>query len=82
MQNKITLPCMISEETREFEAQIEISKYAKLNKKSSKVSVEIMMKNFYENASVLSYFNEIIFEKYNEKKVSIFSKRGFPTTSS
>jgi hypothetical protein len=25
MQNKITLPCMISEETREFEAQIEIS---------------------------------------------------------
>ena len=25
MQNKITLPCVISEETREFEAKIEIS---------------------------------------------------------
>ena len=29
----------------------------------------------YENASILSYFNEIIFEKYNEKKVNIFSKK-------
>ena len=38
------------------------SKYAKLNKKSSKASVEKMMKNYYENASILSYFNEIIFE--------------------
>ena len=45
-----------------------VSKYAKLNKKSSKASVEKMMKNYYENASILSYFNEIIFEKYNEKK--------------
>ena len=58
-----------------FEAQIEVSKYAKLNKKSSKASVEKMMKNYYENASILSYFNEIIFEKYNEKKVNIFSKK-------
>ena len=56
-----------------FEAQIEVSKYAKLNKKNSKASVEKMMKNYYENASILSYFNEIIFEKYNEKKVNIFS---------
>ena len=58
-----------------FEAQIEVSKYAKLNKKNSKASVEKMMKNYYENASILSYFNEIIFEKYNEKKVNIFSKK-------
>ena len=58
-----------------FEAQIEVSKYAKLNKKSSKVSVEKMMKNYYENASILSYFNEIVFEKYNEKKANIFSKK-------
>ena len=58
-----------------FEAQIEVSKYAKFNKKSSKASVEKMMKNYYENASILSYFNEIIFEKYNEKKVNIFSKK-------
>ena len=58
-----------------FEAQIEVSKYAKLNKKSSKASVEKMMKNYYENASILSYFNEIVFEKYNEKKANIFSKK-------
>ena len=58
-----------------FEAQIEVSKCAKLNKKSSKASVEKMMKSYYENASILSYFNEIIFEKYNEKKVNIFSKK-------
>ena len=57
-----------------FEAQIEVSKYAKLNKKSSKASVEKMMKNYYENASILSYFNEIIFEKYNEKSKHIFKK--------
>ena len=58
-----------------FEAQIEVSKYAKLSKKSSKISVEKMMKDFYENASILSYFNEIIYEKYNEKSESIFSKK-------
>jgi [protein-PII] uridylyltransferase len=33
------------------------------------------MKNYYEMASVLSYFNEIIFEKYNERLPSIFSKK-------
>ena len=50
-----------------FEAQVEISKKAKLGKKSAKKSVEKMMKKFYEMASVLSYFNEIVYEKYNEK---------------
>ena len=58
-----------------FEAQVEISTYAKLNKKSSKLSVEKMMKDFYENASILSYFNEIIYERFNEKTESIFSKK-------
>ena len=36
------------------------------------MSVEAMMKHFYENASVLSYFNEIVFEKFNEKKDVIY----------
>ena len=50
-----------------FEAQIDISKKAKLGKKTAKESVESMMKTFYENAAVLSYFNDIVFEKYNER---------------
>ena len=58
-----------------FEAQIEVSNHAKLSSKSPKISVEKMMKNYYEMASVLSYFNEMIFEKYNEKLPSIFSKK-------
>ena len=58
-----------------FEAQIEVSKNAKLNNVSSKNSVEIMMKKYYESASTLSYFNEIIFEKYVEKSQSIFSRK-------
>ncbi|RZO28047.1 MAG: [protein-PII] uridylyltransferase [SAR86 cluster bacterium] len=51
----------------DFEAQIEISKKAKLGKRTTKKSVEMMMKKFYEMASSLSYFNEIVYEKYNEK---------------
>ena len=51
----------------DFEAQVEISKKAKLGKRTSKKSVEMMMKKFYEMASSLSYFNEIVYEKYNEK---------------
>ncbi len=51
----------------DFEAQIEISKKAKLGKRTAKKSVEMMMKKFYEMASTLSYFNEIVYEKYNEK---------------
>ena len=34
-----------------------------------------MMKKYYESASTLSYFNEIIFEKYVEKSQSIFSRK-------
>ena len=51
----------------DFEAQVEISKKAKLGKRTAKKSVETMMKKFYEMASSLSYFNEIVYEKYNEK---------------
>ncbi len=51
----------------DFEAQVEISKKAKLGKRTTKKSVEMMMKKFYEMASSLSYFNEIVYEKYNEK---------------
>ena len=50
-----------------FEAQIEISKKAKVKARSTKESVEKMMRNFYENVSRLSYFNEIVYEKFNEK---------------
>ena len=50
-----------------FEAQVDISKKAKLGKRTAKKSVEKMMKNFYEMASSISYFNEIVYEKYNEK---------------
>ena len=60
----------------DFEAQIEISKKAKLGKRTAKKSVEMMMKKFYEMASSLSYFNEIVYEKYNEKypRKSFFKK--------
>ena len=51
----------------DFEAQVEISRKAKLGKRTAKKSVEMMMKTFYEMASTLSYFNEIVYEKYNEK---------------
>ena len=50
-----------------FEAQVEIAKKAKLGKRTAKKSVEKMMKNFYEMASSISYFNEIVYEKYNER---------------
>jgi len=58
-----------------FEAQVEISKKAKLGKKSAKNSVEKMMKKFYEMASVLSYFNEIVYEKYSEKYPKNYLKK-------
>ena len=58
-----------------FEAQVEISKKAKLGKRSAKNSVEKMMKKFYEMASVLSYFNEIVYEKYSEKYPKNYLKK-------
>ena len=50
-----------------LDLKTEISKKAKLGKRTTKKSVEMMMKKFYEMASSLSYFNEIVYEKYNEK---------------
>ncbi len=62
-----------------FESQIEISRNAKLvRKKNIKGSVEKMMKRYYEMASVLSYFNNIVFEKYNERGPKVFSKNSNP----
>ena len=50
-----------------FESQLEISKSAKLNKKTGKVSVEKMLKDFYGHASNLSNFNDMVFETFQEK---------------
>ena len=59
---------LISKKNRlNFESQIEISK--KLNKvteKDTKSSVEKMMRKYYEMAAEISYFNNTVFEKYNE----------------
>tara|TARA_A200000113_G_scaffold72124_1_gene63053 strand:+ start:7067 stop:9568 length:2502 start_codon:yes stop_codon:yes gene_type:complete len=54
-----------------FEAQIDISKIAKLKTKNTNRSVEIMMKKFYEMASILTHFNELVFETYKEKDLKI-----------
>ena len=54
-----------------FEAQIDISKIAKLKTKNTNRSVEIMMKKFYEMASILTGFNELVFETYKEKDLKI-----------
>ncbi|MFL2710362.1 MAG: [protein-PII] uridylyltransferase [SAR86 cluster bacterium] len=58
-----------------FEAQIEVSKELHDGTKKSTTMLESMMKNYYEMASAISYFNEIIFEKYVEKPQSIFFKK-------
>ena len=50
-----------------FEAQVEIARKAKLGTRTAKSSVEKMMKRFYEMASLISYINEIVYEKYIEK---------------
>ena len=54
-----------------FEAQLDISKIAKLKTKNTNRSVEIMMKKFYEMASILTHFNELVFETYKEKDLKI-----------
>ena len=54
-----------------FEAQLDISKIAKLETKNANESVEMMMKKFYEMASTLTEFNELVFETYKEKNIKI-----------
>jgi len=49
-----------------FETQLEISSLAKLRKNKANKSVEEMMKRYYEMASALSHFNNIVFEKFGE----------------
>ena len=57
-----------------FETQLEISSLAKLKKNKTNKTVEEMMKRYYEMASVLSHFNNIVFEKFNEINSSSFKK--------
>ena len=54
-----------------FEAQLDISKIAKLKTQNANESVEMMMKKFYEMASTLTEFNELVFETYKEKNIKI-----------
>ena len=57
-----------------FETQLEISSLAKLRKNKTNKTVEEMMKKYYEMASVLSHFNSIVFEKFDEINSSRFKK--------
>ena len=57
-----------------FETQLEISSLAKLRKNKTNKTVEEMMKRYYEMASVLSHFNSIVFEKFDEMNSSRFKK--------
>ena len=66
---------IISKKNRlNFESQIEISKQAELKQSSDKKSVETMMKRYYENASNLSNFNNLILETFKEKNVFVITK--------
>ena len=66
---------IISKKNRlNFESQIEISKQAKLKQSSDKKSVEMMMKRYYENASNLSNFNNLVLETFKEKNVFVITK--------
>ena len=55
-----------------FETQIEIANMAKLSESTSKRSVESMMQQYYENAAILSNFNNLVFEIYKEKGIFVF----------
>ena len=66
---------IISKKNRlNFESQIEISKQAELKQSSDKKSVEMMMKRYYENASNLSNFNNLVLETFKEKNVFVITK--------
>ena len=54
-----------------FESQLDISKLAKLKLNNSNKAVEEMMKSFYEMASSLSYFNNLVFETFEEENLKI-----------
>ena len=66
---------IISKKNRlNFETQVEISSIAKLPKDKKNKSVELMMKKYYEMASVISDFNNIVFDKYQEMYISKIKK--------
>ena len=48
---------------------------AKLSESTSKRSVESMMQQYYENASILSNFNNLVFEVYKEKGIFVFKRK-------
>ena len=58
-----------------FETQIEIANMANLSESTSKRSVESMMQKYYENAAILSNFNNLVFEIYREKGIFAFKKK-------
>tara|TARA_B100000767_G_scaffold66230_1_gene62625 strand:- start:1213 stop:3723 length:2511 start_codon:yes stop_codon:yes gene_type:complete len=66
---------IISKKNRlNFDSQVEISKHAELKQSSDKRSVEMMMKRYYENASNLSNFNNLVFETFKEKNIFVIAK--------
>ena len=71
---------LISKKNRlTFESQIEISKNLNMvSEKDTKASVEKMMRKYYEMAAEISYFNNIVFEKYNETYPKNFLKTTKP----
>ena len=58
-----------------FETQLEIANMAKLSESTSKRSVESMMQQYYENAAILSNFNNLVFEVYKEKGVFVYKRK-------
>ena len=48
---------------------------AKLSESTSKRSVESMMQQYYENAAILSNFNNLVFEVYKEKGIFVFKRK-------
>ena len=58
-----------------FETQLEIANMAKLSESTSKRSVESMMQQYYENAAILSNFNNLVFEVYKEKGIFVFKRK-------
>ncbi len=52
-----------------FELQVEIAKKYGFKKTRKLSSVELFMKGFFQNASIISDFNELIFQITNEKRL-------------
>ena len=57
-----------------FETQIDISQKANIKESTNKKIVEKMMQEFYSNASVISDFNNLVFESFIEKNTFSLTK--------